>query len=140
MKFQFRWRLAYAYLVTARVALAYLWLRAWKFAFSAESYDRKLSRLHQRSARRVERAIVKLGGLFVKVGQLLSSMTNFMPDEFRVELEGLQDSLPPRPTDEVMATLRAELHAPIEEIFLELDRAPLASASLAQVHAATLRD
>jgi ubiquinone biosynthesis protein len=140
MKFQFRLRLAYAYLIATRVAVAYLWLRAWKGVLSAESYDRGLSRLHQRNARRVERAIVKLGGLFVKVGQLLSSMTNFMPDEFRAELEGLQDSLPARPTDQVMATLRAELHAPVEEIFVEFDHEPLASASLAQVHAATLRD
>src|SRR4051812_39601005 len=140
MRFQMRLRLAYAYLVTAQVAIAYLWLRLWKPVLSAEGYDARLSRLHGRNARRRERAIVKLGGLFVKAGQLLSSATNFMPDEFRLGLERLQDSLPPRPTGEVMATLRSELHAPVEDLFLELDREPLASASLAQVHAATLRD
>ena len=49
--------------------------------------------------RRVERTIISLQGLFIKVGQLLSIMANFLPEEFRSELEGLQDQVPPRPLD-----------------------------------------
>ena len=52
---------------------------------------------HRKNARRIEAAILRLQGLFIKVGQLISIMTNFLPEEFREELEGLQDQVPPRP-------------------------------------------
>jgi predicted unusual protein kinase regulating ubiquinone biosynthesis (AarF/ABC1/UbiB family) len=135
-----RRRLLYAWAVTALVLLSYLgvavvaWLRgkAWK--------ERALLRCHRRNARRVARALVRLQGLFVKVGQLLSMLTNFLPAEFRQGLEALQDRVPARPFAEVAARLQAELGAPPGLLFAELDPRPLASASLAQVHAALLAD
>jgi len=54
--------------------------------------------------RRIEAAIIRLRGLFIKVGQLISIMANFLPDAFREELRGLQDQVPPRPYEDIEAT------------------------------------
>jgi predicted unusual protein kinase regulating ubiquinone biosynthesis (AarF/ABC1/UbiB family) len=105
---------------------------AWASAREAE--------LHARNARRVERTIVVLQGLFIKVGQLLSIMANFLPAEFRSGLEGLQDQVPPRPYREIAARIEKELGAPISEVFSRVSEEPLASASLGQVHEAWLQD
>jgi ubiquinone biosynthesis protein len=133
-------RLLRVYATTARVLASYLWLQAWRPVLGPERYAARLAERHRRNARRIERAIVRAGGLFIKVGQLVSIMTNFLPEAFRRELEGLQDQLPPRPYDEIAARLRAELGREPEALFASFDRAPIATASLAQVHAATLAD
>ncbi len=96
--------------------------------------------MHARNARRVERTIVELQGLFIKVGQLLSIMANFLPREFRSGLEGLQDQVPPRPFREIAARIEGELNRPWREVFTRLSEEPLASASLGQVHEAWLAD
>src|SRR5439155_2335826 len=92
------------------------------------------------NARRIERAIVRAGGLFIKVGQLISIMSNFLPEEFRHELEGLQDQLPPRPYEDIVARLVAEFGRGPDALFASFEREPVATASLAQVHVATLPD
>ena len=71
---------------TARVLGSYLWLRAQRPLLGPDRYAAKLSRRHRANARRTERAIVRAGGLFIKVGQLISILTNFLPEEFRGEL------------------------------------------------------
>ena len=95
---------------------------------------------HRENARRVERAVVELQGLFIKVGQLISIMANFLPEAFRRELEGLQDQVPPRPYEDIEARLREEFggRAP-SEVFAEFAPEPIASASIGQVHVARLR-
>lgn len=128
------------YGTTARVLASYLWLRSLRPFLTPESYGSRLESRHRKNARRIRDAIVEAGGLFIKVGQLISIMTNFLPPEFRGELEGLQDRLPPRPYDEVRERIETELQRPIEQLFAEFDRTPIATASLAQVHAAVLRD
>src|SRR5205085_3676910 len=69
-----------------------------------------------------------------------SILSNFLPLEFRAELEQLQDRVPPRPVDEVTARIRSELGRAPEELFAWFDPNPIASASLAQVHEARLHD
>src|SRR5207245_2574299 len=67
-------------------------------------------------------------------------LTNFLPEEFRRELEGLQDQVPPRPYSHVVERLRAEFGRSPEDLFAYIDPVPVATASLAQVHVATLHD
>lgn len=131
------WR---AYWTTFRVIGSYLWLR-FRARFHAEAWvDHKLRALHLRNAKRIERTIIELQGLFIKVGQLISIMTNFLPEEFRRELEGLQDSVPPRPYADIETRLREELGRPPKEIFVQFEDKPIASASIGQVHLARLKD
>jgi len=101
---------------------------------------RKIVEAHRRNAVRVERTIVKLQGLFIKVGQLLSIMANFLPEQFRTGLEALQDQVPPRPFEDIEHRIRLDLGKPVDQIFRRFDRRPLASASLGQVHEAYLPD
>jgi ubiquinone biosynthesis protein len=78
------------------------------------------------------------GVTFVKLGQVLSTRRDLLPAEFVVELGRLQDRAAPAPWPEVEATLVAELGRPVEAVFAEVSREPLAAASVAQVHTATL--
>ena len=123
-----------------RVLTGYVWLRLWRPVLGAGAYQAKLAERHRANARLVERTIIQLDGLFIKVGQLISILTNFLPEEFRRGLEGLQDQLPPRPQVEIAARLRTEFGKGPAELFASFDPSPVASASLAQVHVAELHD
>ena len=101
-----RFRLAKAYRVTFRVLASYLALRLRRPFLTHDGYERRLLDRHRINARRIERAIIELDGLFIKVGQLISILANFLPEAFRRELEGLQDSIPSRPIDHRRQRLR----------------------------------
>jgi predicted unusual protein kinase regulating ubiquinone biosynthesis (AarF/ABC1/UbiB family) len=134
-----RWRFVRAYTTTFAVIASYLWLTACARIYGRTWRDANLGIIHQKNARRVYGTILRLQGLFIKVGQLLSIMANFLPQEFRAELEALQDQVPPRPYDEIAETLESELGARMQQL-RSLEREPIASASLGQVHVAELVD
>ncbi len=119
--------------------MSYLALAVSRRFRSAESTARATLQKHQRNARRIEDAIIRLRGLFIKVGQLISIMANFLPDAFRAELRRLQDQVPPRPYKDIEARIREEFggRAP-NDIFAEFSPEPMASASIGQVHIARL--
>lgn len=88
----------------------------------------------------LRRALEELGTTFIKVGQILSTRLDLLPEEYCRELRKLQDQAPPVGFESVRAVIEKELKKPLEEIFESFDEVPLASASIAQVHRAKLRD
>jgi ubiquinone biosynthesis protein len=91
-------------------------------------------------ARSLRAALDEGGVTFVKLGQLLSTRRESLPAEFVDELTALQDRAAPVPWEEISAVLTAELGRPVGDTFAEIDREPMAAASVAQVHAARLPD
>jgi ubiquinone biosynthesis protein len=89
---------------------------------------------------RLRLALEDLGPIFVKFGQVLSTRRDLLPPDIADELARLQDRVPPFPTEQVMATLGRAYGRPIEQVFKAFERAPVASASVAQVHLAELPD
>jgi ubiquinone biosynthesis protein len=89
---------------------------------------------------RIRLALETLGPIFIKFGQILSTRRDLLPDDIALELARLQDQVPPFPTEQVIKILETSYQQPLSEIFSQFDNAPLASASIAQVHAAQLHD
>ncbi len=89
---------------------------------------------------RIRHALEDLGPIFVKLGQILSTRRDLLPDDIANELARLQDRVPPFPGQQARAIIERALGGSLESFFVEFDETPLASASIAQVHAALLPD
>ncbi|RBW48953.1 ubiquinone biosynthesis regulatory protein kinase UbiB [Marinobacter sp. F3R11] len=87
---------------------------------------------------RLRLALEELGPVFVKFGQILSTRRDLLPDDMAESLKTLQDRVPPFPSDAARNIIETSLGAPVSELFKEFSADPMASASVAQVHAATL--
>ena len=88
---------------------------------------------------RVRKTLEDLGPIFVKFGQILSTRQDLLPDDIAEELARLQDRVAPFPGEQARKIVELAFQQPIEDIFHRFDEHPLASASIAQVHAATLK-
>ena len=91
-------------------------------------------------AERLRLALEELGPIFVKFGQILSTRRDLLPVDIADELAKLQDRVPPFPGDIARARIEEELGSPLTKLLGSFDETPLAAASIAQVHAATLLD
>lgn len=99
-----------------------------------------LGRGHWPPPKEVREAFEELGLVFLKFGQVLAMRRDLLPDAYINELELLQDQLPAMGIDEVRATVEAELGAPLTKLFSAFSERPLAAATIAQVHEATMQD
>ncbi len=97
--------------------------------------DRSLSR-----GLRIRRTLEDLGPIFVKFGQILSTRRDLLPDDIAEELIRLQDQVPPFDPAQARQIIEQSFGKPVGELFASFDEQPLASASIAQVHAATMHD
>ncbi|WP_455205623.1 ubiquinone biosynthesis regulatory protein kinase UbiB [Kaarinaea lacus] len=89
---------------------------------------------------RIRRVLEDLGPIFVKFGQILSTRRDLLADDIAVELEKLQDRVPCFPGDQARRIVESAYKKSISEVFADFEEQPLASASIAQVHAARLLD
>ncbi|MGM0571520.1 ubiquinone biosynthesis regulatory protein kinase UbiB [Marinobacter sp.] len=96
-------------------------------------------RQHNRGDR-LRLALEELGPVFVKFGQILSTRRDLLPDDMAESLRRLQDNVPPFSSNTARTIIEDSLGQPVDVLFAEFSRDPMASASVAQVHAATMPD
>lgn len=109
-------------------------------AFDYKTSLDDLSEIHLRSANKLLTLFRENGGVYVKVGQTIASLVHLLPLEYCVVMRALQDKCAVTPIDELDALLKNDLNKSLNELFSYFDPVPLGSASLAQVHKATLRE
>src|SRR3954463_609879 len=97
-------------------------------------------RLARPRGERLRLALEALGPIFVKFGQVLSTRRDLVPLDIADELAKLQDQAPPFPSELAIGEIERSLGRKTTEVFKNLDQVPIASASIAQVHLATLHD
>ncbi|TDV66094.1 ubiquinone biosynthesis regulatory protein kinase UbiB [Pseudomonas sp. LP_7_YM] len=113
------------------------WLLAVRFVLPWRWIPRRKNALSRGA--RLRLALQDLGPIFIKFGQLLSTRRDLLPEDIADELMMLQDRVPPFESQKAIALIESQLGAKISEVFSRFDVAPLASASVAQVHAARLK-
>jgi len=101
---------------------------------------RRQARVDEVNSRRSLAAILRLRGVYIKLGQVLSIMGGFLPPVYIKKLETLQDSVPPHSFDEIESAFVKSLGDKPEAFFDRMEREPVAAASLGQVHVAYLED
>jgi len=111
-------------------------LKPWLFLFHLFPRRKDESSRGQR----LREALQELGPIFVKLGQMLSTRPDLIPDDLAVELSKLQDKVPPFPGETALQILEAAYEEPVSEHVVDFNPVPLASASVAQVHDAKLTD
>ena len=126
--------------VTADIALGYFTLRERAKWFPPLVEPRDWELQHQRSANRVLETAASLGGALIKGCQFASTRPDILPAAYIRTLVTLQDRMPPRSFSEIEKAIASELHQRPEDIFADIEREPVAAASIAQVHRARLKD
>ncbi|MDF2182971.1 ubiquinone biosynthesis regulatory protein kinase UbiB [Neptuniibacter sp. CAU 1671] len=109
-------------------ARLFFWLLPWRLIIPARKPQ----------AERLRLALEALGPVFIKFGQMLSTRRDLLPQDIADELKKLQDNVPPFPGQQAQGLIEKALQKPVAELFSSFEVTPMASASVAQVHRATL--
>jgi ubiquinone biosynthesis protein len=112
-------------------------LKKFRFIYHLSPWNWRKKKPIQRGEQ-IRLALEDLGPVFVKLGQMLSTRRDMLEEDIADELAKLQDNVPPFSSQQARRIIEAELEQPIDEIFRHFEDKPLASASIAQVHSATL--
>lgn len=123
-----------------RIYLAYKYTQRKVRGKPREVREAAWERRHEQTAERLYRLAVDLKGLYIKTGQFIGTRSDVVPEPFVRSLSRLQDKVPARPPSEVRGTIERQFGRPVHELFATFDDTPIGSASLAQVHRATLHD
>ena len=130
-------RLVRALRVFLVIFLSYMWQMSWARLWPSRYDNRARWKLiNRRNARRMFRGFVRLRGVYIKLGQILSVMGTFLPREYTEELEALQDDVPPASYKKIRKTFIQSFGKPPHEVFPKFEQEPIAAASLGQVHEA----
>ena len=113
--------------------------RVLRLANACQFWRAGSAELRRPRAERLRLALEELGPIFVKFGQVLSTRRDLLPPDLADELARLQDRVPPFPSEQALAELEQVYGKPVDAVFARFEREPVASASIAQVHFATLR-
>jgi len=125
--------------VAVPAILFYRWLLA-RERLGRPAAPATWDRVHDRTARGLHDLGVHLAGFFVKLCQVVGARADVVAEPFVRHLGRFHDAVPPRPFADVRRWIEAELRRSFDQVFAAMDEAPLAAASLAQVHRARLRD
>jgi predicted unusual protein kinase regulating ubiquinone biosynthesis (AarF/ABC1/UbiB family) len=136
-----RWRYISVLVFYGQLAISILFWDIFLRRLGLRALSRRTrSRRYGTAARRFKNLAVRLGGIWIKVGQFLSARVDVLPQSMTDELAGLQDEVPAESTEVMLSVLNEEFESGWEEWFSWFDSEPLASASLGQVHRARLLD
>lgn len=134
------WRFANVIWLALRVYAGYKSVQLWTRFISSKNKAALYRRQDLRAARAMYATAIRLEGLLIKASQFIATRADVLPDEWVSTLARLHDHVPPRPFPMIREQVERELGRTLESAYAEFDPAPIASASLAQVHAARLHD
>lgn len=111
-----------------------------KFPFLKNKKDEEATELDESIPVRVRKTFEELGPSYIKLGQMLSTRPDLVGWDMANELHKLRDDTPADPFDEIKEVIETELGKPIDEIYTDLDKTPIGSASIGQVYKAKLKE
>jgi ubiquinone biosynthesis protein len=119
------------------IFFSYLWRASWARLWPSR-FDTKEAwkRIHARNARRMYKGFIKLRGVYIKLGQILSIMGTFLPRAITEAMEGLQDEVPPQSYKKIAGSFERAFGKSPKDVFENFAEDPIAAASLGQVHEA----